>query len=195
VSSSRFDGQLSAFIGYLSTIDSSAVVRGAASPVAIINSSHARRAAYRLDNEDARAHRRGFGPGSAGGGHNRRRPGRRTNESNGSRLPTVKNEGERAHGTLRAMIRLEQMTDAELRSCVVSSNYPWVECSHPGESLPGYIICVHAMVEPIELSIERAVVTKVGTVTCRTCTQSARLYDLRTACAHYVRDHFAVPVE
>ena len=92
------------------------------------------------------------------------------------------------------MTSLDQLTDDQLRACVVSSNYPLVECSHPGDSLPGYIICVHAIAEPRELAVEHATSTRVGKATCYRCIHSKRLEELRTACAHYVRDHFAVPL-
>ena len=87
---------------------------------------------------------------------------------------------------------LDQLTDDELRACVVSSHYPLVECLHPDGSLPGYIVCVHAIAAPVDLAVEHAVPTKVGRVTCQACIHSTRLRELRTACAHFVRDHFAV---
>ena len=96
--------------------------------------------------------------------------------------------------TLGRMAPLDQLTDDELRACVVSSDYPLVQCSHSGVSLPGYVICVHAIADAGELAVEHATSTKVGKATCYRCIRSTRLYDLRTACAHYVRDHFAVPL-
>jgi hypothetical protein len=98
----------------------------------------------------------------------------------------------RAHATVDRMEPLDRLTDDELRACVVSAHYPLVECSHRGDSLPGYIVCVHAIAAPTDLAIERAVPTKVGRVTCQACIHSTRLLELRTACAHYVHDHFAV---
>ena len=92
------------------------------------------------------------------------------------------------------MSPLDQLTDDQLRACVVSSEYPLVQCSHSGNSLPGYIICVHAIADASELSVEHATSTKVGKATCYRCIHSMRLEELRTACAHYVRDHFAVPL-
>jgi hypothetical protein len=92
------------------------------------------------------------------------------------------------------MTSLDQLTDGELRACTVSSKYPLVPCSHSGDLLPGYIICVHAVAEAIDLAVEHATSSKVGKVTCSRCIHSTRLYDLRAACAHYVRDHFAVPL-
>jgi hypothetical protein len=88
---------------------------------------------------------------------------------------------------------LDQLTDDELRACVVSPHYPLVECSHAGADLrPGYIVCVHAIAAPTDLAVEHAGPAKVGKVTCRACIHSTRLLELRTACAHYVHDHFAV---
>ena len=94
------------------------------------------------------------------------------------------------HGEL--VMPLNQLTDDQLRRCVVSSDYPLIQCSHSGASLPGYIICVHAIADSGELAVEHASSTKVGKATCYRCIQSRRLEELRTACAHYVRDHFAV---
>jgi hypothetical protein len=99
-----------------------------------------------------------------------------------------------AHGQARVVMPLNQLKDDELRACVVSSNYPFIECSHAGESLPGYIICVHAIADSRELAIEHASSTKVGKATCYQCVRSRRLEELRTACAHYVHDHFAIPL-
>ena len=93
-----------------------------------------------------------------------------------------------------AVTSLDQLTDEQLRACVVSSSYPLVQCSHSGHSLPGYIICVHAIADASELAVEHATATKVGKATCQRCIYSKRLEELRTACAHYVRDHFAVPL-
>ena len=87
---------------------------------------------------------------------------------------------------------LDELTDDELRACVISSDYPLIDCSHTGNSLPGYIVCVHAIAASVDLQVERAVPSKVGKVTCHACAHSTRLQELRTACAHFVRDHFAV---
>jgi hypothetical protein len=92
------------------------------------------------------------------------------------------------------MPSLNQLTDEELRACVVSSDYPLVDCSHSGDSLPGYIVCVHAIAESTDLTVEHATSASVGKATCHRCIHSTRLVDLRTACAHYVLDHFAVPL-
>jgi hypothetical protein len=92
------------------------------------------------------------------------------------------------------MTPLNRQTDAELRACVISSNYPMVQCSHSGDPLPGYIICVHAIAESFDLVVDHASSTKVGKATCHRCIHSTRIVDLRTACAHYVREHFAVPL-
>jgi hypothetical protein len=92
------------------------------------------------------------------------------------------------------MTSLDQLTDDQLRACVVSSDYPLVHCSHPGDPLPGYIICVHAIADASELAVEHATSTRVGKATCSRCIRSTRLDELRTACAHYARDYFAVPL-
>lgn len=92
------------------------------------------------------------------------------------------------------MTPLNQLTDDQLRACVVSSDYPLIQCVHGGDSLPGYIICVHAIADSSDLAIEHASSTKVGRATCHQCIRSRRLDELRTACAHYVRDHFAIPL-
>jgi len=92
------------------------------------------------------------------------------------------------------MTSLDQLTDDQLRACVVSPDYPLVACSHARDSLPGYIICVHAIADASELAVEHATSSKVGKATCHRCIGSTRLEELRTACAHYVRDHFAVPL-
>ena len=89
---------------------------------------------------------------------------------------------------------LNQLTDSELRACVISSDYPLVQCSHGGASLPGYIVCVHAIAASVEMVVERADPAKVGRATCQACVRSTRLRELRTACAHFVRDRFAVPL-
>ena len=102
--------------------------------------------------------------------------------------------GRMALWTRDAMTPLNQLTDDQLRACVVSSDYPLIQCSHPGVSLPGYIICVHAIADASEMVIEHASSTKVGRATCFQCVQSRRLAELRTACAHYFRDHYAVPL-
>ena len=98
------------------------------------------------------------------------------------------------HGHGGCMKPLDELTDDQLRACVVSSDYPLVQCSHSGDSLPGYVICVHAIADASELAVEHASSTKVGRATCYRCIHSTRLEELRTACAHYVRDHFAVPL-
>jgi hypothetical protein len=87
---------------------------------------------------------------------------------------------------------LDELTDDELRACVISSDYPLVECLHPGDSLPGYVVCVHVIAAAVDPKVEHADREKVGKVTCQACVHSRRLQDLRTACAHFVRDHFAV---
>jgi len=87
---------------------------------------------------------------------------------------------------------LDELTDDELRACVISSDYPLIECLHPGVSLPGYVVCIHVIAAPDDFEVERAGPSKVGKVTCPACAHSTRLQDLRTACAHFVRDHFAV---
>jgi hypothetical protein len=92
------------------------------------------------------------------------------------------------------MTPLDRLTDDELRACVVSSEYPLIQCSHSGDRLPGYVVCVHAIADASELAVEHATSTKVGKATCYRCIQSTRLAELRTACAHYVRDHFAIPL-
>jgi hypothetical protein len=92
------------------------------------------------------------------------------------------------------MTSLDRLTDDELRACVVSSDYPLVQCSHSGAVLPGYIICVHAIADASGLSVEHATSSTIGKATCQRCIRSTRLDELRTACAHYVRDHFAVPL-
>ena len=92
------------------------------------------------------------------------------------------------------MAPLDQLTDDQLRACVVSSDYPLIQCSHSGGWLPGYVICVHAIADASELAVEHATSTKVGRATCYRCIRSTRLPELRTACAHYVHDHFAVPL-
>jgi hypothetical protein len=89
---------------------------------------------------------------------------------------------------------LDQLTDAELRACVISSDYPLIQCSHAGDARPGYLVCVHAIAAKVDLAVEHAIPTKVGKVTCLACAQSTRLYELRTACAHFVRERFAVPL-
>ena len=99
-----------------------------------------------------------------------------------------------AMATRRRMTSLNELTDDDLRACVVSSHYPLVECSHSSDSLPGYIVCVHAIAEASDLAVVHATSGSVGKATCRRCTHATRLVDLRTACAHYVRDHFAVPL-
>jgi hypothetical protein len=87
---------------------------------------------------------------------------------------------------------LDELKDDELRACVISPNYPLVECSHPGDSLPGYIVCVHVIAGAVGMNVQHADRSKAGKVTCDACVHSTRLSELRTACAHYVRDHFAV---
>jgi hypothetical protein len=99
-----------------------------------------------------------------------------------------------ARGILLAMKPLDELTDGDLRACVISSDYPLVECSHGGPSLPGYLVCVHAIAQSLEMVVERADPAKVGKATCRACVRSTRLRELRTACAHFVRDRFAVPL-
>jgi hypothetical protein len=89
---------------------------------------------------------------------------------------------------------LDQLSDDQLRACVVSTEYPLIRCSHGGDLLPGYIICVHAIAEATDLAVEHATSTKVGKATCSRCIHSTRLQELRTACAHYARDHLAVPL-
>jgi len=87
---------------------------------------------------------------------------------------------------------LDELTDDEMRACVISSNYPLVQCSHPGDSLPGYIVCVHVIAAAVDLNVQHADRSKVGNVTRAACVRSTRLPELRTACAHFIRDHFAV---
>ncbi len=89
---------------------------------------------------------------------------------------------------------LNEQTDAELRACVISSDYPLVQCAHAGAALPGYIVCVHAIAASVEMVIEHAGPATVGKATCHACVRSTRLRELRTACAHFVRDRFAVPL-
>jgi hypothetical protein len=86
---------------------------------------------------------------------------------------------------------LDELTDDQLRACVVSAAYPLVQCSHTGDSLPGSI-CVHAIADASQLAVERSISTKVGKVTSNRSIHSSRIEELRTACAHAVRDHFAV---
>jgi len=60
------------------------------------------------------------------------------------------------------MPSLSHLTDEELRACVVSSDYPLGECSHSSDSLPGYVVCAHAIAESSDPAVEHATSTSVA---------------------------------
>jgi hypothetical protein len=79
------------------------------------------------------------------------------------------------------------------------SKYPLIECKdHPGDPLPGYIVCLHAAANPkITLApIQRATKEEIGVVVCEACGEKPELPEqhVTTACAHYVAEVFGIPL-
>lgn len=77
--------------------------------------------------------------------------------------------------------------------------YPLINCKdHPGDPLPGYVVCVHALNDPnVKLApIERATKTQLGVVVCANCAaqEDLPLEKITTACAHSVKERFGVPL-
>jgi hypothetical protein len=77
--------------------------------------------------------------------------------------------------------------------------YPLIRCKdHPGDPLPGYVVCVHAVNDPsVKLApIERATAKRLGVVVCVDCAahEDVPVDKLTTACAHAVQERFGVPL-
>lgn len=77
--------------------------------------------------------------------------------------------------------------------------YPLIRCvDHPGDPLPGYAVCVHALKDPdVALApIERATRESLGVVLCVECAAHPDLPvdKIVTACAHAVQERFGVPL-
>ena len=75
--------------------------------------------------------------------------------------------------------------------------YPLISCrDHPGDPLPGYAVCVHAIKDAnVPLApIERATKTSLGVVLCVECASHPDLPvdKIVTACAHAVAERFGV---
>lgn len=77
--------------------------------------------------------------------------------------------------------------------------YPLVHCAgHPGDPLPGYVVCTHAL-NDLRVKLARptrATNTDMGTVVCVECAAlpDAPVEKLVTVCAHAVLELFGVPL-
>lgn len=76
--------------------------------------------------------------------------------------------------------------------------YPLITCTdHPGDPLPGYAICVHAVrSNKVELApIVRATATSLGVIACKRCARAGLTGDnATTCCAHAAHERFGVPL-
>ena len=77
--------------------------------------------------------------------------------------------------------------------------YPLILCKdHPGDPLPGYVVCEHLLRPPWPDAayIERADKQDLGVAVCAECLARGELDadNMITACAHSVRERFGVPL-
>lgn len=77
--------------------------------------------------------------------------------------------------------------------------YPLVACvDHPGDPLPGYVVCAHLLRPPWpnEAYVERANKENLGVIVCEQCLATGDLDTnfMVTSCAHSVLERFGVPL-